>query len=207
MFKRGNGRVGQTQVASPQTLYHRLSHFATQERVLAQRFLDTGPAGLTCQVKHWAVADVSALRPNLLTDDLARLLHHITGPCRCHAKSSRENGCSNGHMAMWRFLGKKDGNAQPCLFDGITLHGIRRLCRQCGVQAVSDGLSGPGIGPEHGPVHAHVQAVHLSAEFLAHGHFLAVDLVGIPSHEAHNLPGFFLKGHALEQVLNALLNR
>ena len=89
------------------------------------------------------------------------------------------------------------------MLDGIALHGIGRFGGQSGIQTVVKCFLGPWIGAENRPIHAHVQAVYLMAEFLALGHLIAVSHVGVPTHEAHQLPDFFLNGHARKQVLDA----
>ena len=86
---------------------------------------------------------------------------------------------------------------------GIALHGISRFGCQSGVQTIVKCLLCPWIGAENRPIHAHVQTVYLVAEFVADVHLIAASHVGIPAHKTNQLPYFFLKRHAREQILGA----
>ena len=132
------------------------SHRRRQAGVLAVGFLDPGPAGLPGQVDDRTVADAGPHSAELLRHRASDLLHQGRVPGSGHRNPRGEDGRPEGHVTVGRFFRQEDGDAEARRIDRIALDRVECGDRGRGVQAVLEGLAGPGIRPEEAPEHASV---------------------------------------------------
>ena len=183
-------------------------HLAGQVHVFTVSFFHAGPARFARKVNHRSVADESAHGRELVADHLAHLSDQFRVPCGAEADGSGEHRSADGHMPVRRFFGQKDGNAQAGGVHGVALEGVVCLHGQLRVQAVLQGLAGPGIGPESAPEHAAVLFLDEFPVIVGDAHFIGSHLfVHGPAQRAQELPQLLLHGHAADQVVGPLIGR
>ena len=103
-------------------------------------------------------------------------------------------------MTVRGFFRQDDRDAEAAVLDGITLQGIVGFGRERRVQAVLQGLFGPGIRPERGPQHAAILLVDEPVEFFRFPDVIFRLFVHRPAERADDLTYLLFRGHAREQV-------
>ena len=188
--------------------HHAGSHRAGEVDVFTIGFFDTGPAGLPCQVDDRSVTDVAALGPEFGRDDPSGLFHQGRIPGRGKADAGREYGGSDGHVAVRRFFGQDDRDAEAAVFDRVALQGVIGLGGQGRIEAVFQGLAGPGVCPERRPQHAAVLLVDEFPEgfrFRHDGLFRSRLFIHRPAERADDLSDLLLGRHASQEVRSPFL--
>ena len=201
----GEGGIGVLQLARAKSLHHGGSYLCGEHGVFSVGFLHTSPAWLAAEVEHRSVADVRTLQAYLLAHHLARLLCYLGIPGGSHAKTRGKHGGAYRHVAVGRFLGEEEGDAQTGVLQHIFLQGVARLCRHLGGESRLQCALGPGVGAVGGPEHADVALADVFLEALRGHHVLALDVVVVPGEGAAQLAYLLFQGHSLQQVAYSLL--
>ena len=155
MLQGGNRGIGFRQSASAQPLDFRGGHGGYEHRVFPHVLLNTAPSRVATDVKNRTVADMGSLEPHLLADDLSDVLHQSGIPGRGKPQSCGKHSGAYSHMTMRGLFGKKQGNAQAGMRDGILLEGVGTLSRKPWSKSIGEALPCPRICTEGSPQHAH----------------------------------------------------
>ena len=148
-----------------------------------------------------------ALKPDLACYHAAHLACHVTVEGGGKAETCREDGGAYRHVAVWRFLGKEERNAEASVLDDVFLQRVAAERGEARVEAVVEGLPRPGVGTVGSPEHADVAVGNVFLESLGRHDLLPANHVVIaPGERATQLPYLLLKCHSAQQVFHALFH-
>ena len=219
VLQRGQGAVGLGEVAATQSANHCGSQRACQHGILAKGFLHPTPSRFAGEVDDGSVADMSALQANLFGYHFSGTLYQLWRPSSRHSEACREDRCADGHVAVRRLFGQKQGNAQACILHHISLQGVAAHCCQLRVEAVAQRLLRPGVGTVGGPEHAYLSLGNVFLERFRRHHFKlgispsslpatrSSNLIIVPGQRTAQLANFLLEGHAADKVFQSLFHR
>ena len=112
MLERGQRGKRLLELAAPHPAHTRLGHQAREHMVFAEGLLHPRPSRVACQADDRTITHVCPLQSHLPGHGSAYTCYERGVESGRESQARGEHGGTNGHVAMRRLLGKKQGYAQ-----------------------------------------------------------------------------------------------